>query len=77
MVGEPGFEPGTPVLSGQCSNQLSYSPTTIKVYHEIETQRTIAYGESSFSFAKDEPRFSAGIRPVFKNKSKEGTNGSF
>ena len=29
MVGEPGFEPGTPVLSGQCSNQLSYSPSEI------------------------------------------------
>lgn len=26
MVGEPGFEPGTPTLSVSCSNQLSYPP---------------------------------------------------
>ena len=26
MVGPEGFEPSTPVLSGLCSNQLSYGP---------------------------------------------------
>ena len=27
MVGLSGLEPPTPALSGQCSNQLSYSPS--------------------------------------------------
>lgn len=26
LVGLAGFEPATPALSGQCSNQLSYNP---------------------------------------------------
>jgi hypothetical protein len=29
LVGPSGFEPLTPVLSGLCSNQLSYGPASL------------------------------------------------
>jgi hypothetical protein len=36
MVGVPGLEPGTPSLSGMYSNQLSYTPMTIRLYNKDE-----------------------------------------
>ena len=35
LVGPSGFEPLTPVLSGLCSNQLSYGPIRLTV-HQYE-----------------------------------------
>jgi hypothetical protein len=32
-VGVPGLEPGTSILSGSRSNQLSYTPTQKRLYH--------------------------------------------
>ena len=54
MVGTPGFEPGTSVLSGLRSNQLSYVPEVILLASTVPFSAEYTMGEAIFQEKKKE-----------------------